>query len=293
MKGIRQSSGASDKVFNAFNITIMILVMLVTLYPFWYVIVCSFSSITHVTTSNFILWPDGIHLEAYQQIFRDNLVPTAYKNTLFITLTGTVLSMVLTILGAYVLSRRDLPGRKFLTIFVVLTMLFKGGLVPFYLQVQSVGLLESLWALVLPFLISTYNMIIMRNFFFSVPESLYESASLDGCRPTGYLLRILIPLSMPSIATITLFYAVSYWNSYFYGIIFLQNKTLWPMQTVLRQILMSSEFSTMLYDDGAQNLPSEVLKDAMIVITAMPIICVYPFLQKYFVKGIMVGSIKG
>lgn len=293
MNAIRQSGGAADKVFSALNIALMTLVVIVTLYPFWYVIVCSFSSITHVTTSRFILWPDGLHLDAYRQIFRDNMVPTAYKNTLVITLSGTVLSMVLTTLGAYVLSRRDLPGRKLLTVFVVLTMLFRGGLVPFYLTVQSVGLLESLWALVIPFLVSTYNMIILRNFFLGVPESLYESASLDGCRPTAYLLHILLPLSMPAIATITLFYAVSYWNAYFYGIIFLQDKTLWPMQTVLRQILMSSEFSTMLYDDGAQNLPSEVLKDAMIVITAIPIICVYPFLQKYFVKGVMVGSIKG
>ena len=293
MSTVRQSSGARDRIFDYVNIAIMIFVLIVTLYPFWYVIVCSFSSIQHVTTSSFILWPDGLHLEAYEQVFRNDLVPTAYRNTVFITFVGTALSMLLTILGAFVLSRRNLPGRKAMTLFVVFTMLFSGGLVPLYLQVRSLGLLNNLWALILPCALSTYNMIIMRNFFQGVPESLCESASLDGCSMTGYLLRILLPLSLPSIATITLFYAVSYWNAYFYSIIYLSNRELWPMQTVLRQILMTAQFSNMLYDDGSQNLPSEMLKDAMIVITAMPIICVYPFLQKYFVKGILVGSVKG
>ncbi len=293
MNAARRAQTSWDRAFHAFNMVLMLLIVLVTLYPFWYVIVCSFSSIQHVTSSTFILWPDGIHLEAYQQVFRDNLVPRAYQNTLFVTLTGTAFSMTLTTLGAFVLSRRNLPGRTFLTVFVVLTMLFSGGLVPFYLTVRNLKLLNSLWALILPTMVSTYNMIILRNFFLSVPESLFESASLDGCRLTGFLWRVLLPLSTPALATVTLFYAVNYWNAYFYSIIFLGDKTKWPIQAVLRQILMSNEFSTMMYDDGSQNLPSEMLKDAMIVVTAMPILCVYPFLQRFFVKGIMIGSVKG
>lgn len=293
MNRIGKHENWQDRIFNSITLCIMVIVLVITLYPFWYVIVCSLSSITHVTTSTFILWPDGIHLDAYRQVFRNNLIPTAYGNTIFITLVGTVLSMLMTTLGAFVLSRRDLPGRKSMTLFVVITMMFNGGLVPFYLVVRSLNLLNSLWSLILPCCISSYNMIILRNFFQSVPESLYESASLDGCSLTVYLLKILLPLSMPAMATITLFYAVGYWNAYFYSIIFISERVKWPMQTVLRQILMTTQSSTMLYDNGSQTMPSEMLKDAMIVITALPIICVYPFLQRFFVKGVMVGSIKG
>ncbi len=292
MSAIRQSGRLADRAFHTVNGIIMGVVVLVTLYPFWYVIVCSLSSITHVVTSTFILWPDGLHLDAYRQVFRNALIFTAYRNTVFITAVGTALSMALSILGAFVLSRRNIPGRKAMTLFVVLTMLFSGGLVPFYLTVNSLKLVNTIWALIIPSCISTYNMVILRNFFLSVPESLYESASIDGASLTAYLLKILLPLSTSAVATVTLFYAVSYWNAYFNSIIFIRDNTLWPIQTVLRQVLMTNEF-TMLYDDAAHNLPSEMLKDAMIVVCALPIICVYPFLQKYFVKGVMIGSLKG
>ena len=289
----RQIRHSSERAFDIINIVIMLLVVIVTLYPFWYVIVCSFSSITHVTNSVVIMWPDGIHLESYQQIFRNNLVPVAYGNTLFITVIGTLISMFLTTLGAFVLSRKEMPGHTVLTVFVVFTMLFHAGMVPFYLTIKSVGLLNRRWALILPFAISTYNLVIMRNFFQGVPNALYEAAELDGASYFGYFIRILLPISIPSVATITLFYAVSYWNAYFWSIILVTDRNLYPIQAILRQILMSNEFNTMLYDDASQSMPSEMLKDAMIVITAVPIICVYPFVQKYFVKGIMVGSLKG
>ena len=283
----------ADIAFNLCNTILMIFILICTLYPFWYVIVCSLSSISHVTNSVVLLWPDCIHLEAYKQVFRNNLVPTAYGNTILITLTGTALSMVLTAMSAFVLSRSELPGIRVMTLFAVFTMLFNAGLVPFYLQVRDLGLLNSRLSLILPFAISTYNTVILRNFFKSVPNELYEAASIDGSSYLRYFVRILLPLSLPSIATITLFYAVSYWNAYFYSIIFITDHKLYPIQAILRQILMSSEFNNLLYDDGTQNLPSEMLKCAMIAITALPIICVYPFLQRYFVKGIMVGSVKG
>ena len=289
----RQTHSKGDIVFHIFNTLLMILILICTLYPFWYVIVSSLSSISHVTNSLVLLWPDGLHWDSYQQVFRNNLVPVAYSNTMFVTLIGTAVSMLLTSLSAFVLSRKELPGNKVMTLFVVFTMLFNAGLVPFYLQVKNLHLLNSRWSLIWPFALSTYNTVILRNFFKSVPNALYEAASIDGSGYIGFFFRILLPLSMPSIATITLFYAVSYWNAYFYSILFITDRALYPIQAILRQILMSSEFNTLLYDDATQSMPSEMLKCAMIVITALPIICVYPFLQRYFVKGIMVGSLKG
>ena len=289
----RQVRTRADIIFNAFNTVFMVLILICTLYPFWYVVACSFSSISHVTNSVILLWPDGIHLEAYQQVFRNDLVPVAYGNTIFITVVGTIVSMILSSISAFVLSRSELPGQKAFTLFVVFTMLFNAGLVPFYLQVRDLGLLNSRMSLIWPFAISTYNTIILRNFFKSVPNTLYEAASIDGSSYFRYFLQILLPLSMPSLATITLFYAVSYWNGYFHSLIFITDRTLHPIQAILRQILMSSEFNNLLYDDGTQNLPSEMLKCAMIVVTALPIICIYPFMQRYFVKGVMVGAVKG
>lgn len=282
-----------DRAFNAVNALTMVLVLVVTLYPFWYVLVGSVSSIGHLVKNGFVLWPDGLHWDAYEQVFRNNLIPTAYRNTIIVTLGGTALSMVLSIMGAYALSLKKLPGRKGITMFFVFTMLFSGGLVPTYLVVSELGLIDSLWALILPGCVSTYNMVLLRNFFQSIPEDLYEAASIDGETMLGYMVKILLPLSGAAIATVTLFYAVGYWNDYFKSLIYIRDNQLWPMQTVLRQVLQTSQFNTMMYDDAAQTLAAETLKDAMIVISVLPILCVYPFVQRYFVKGVMVGSLKG
>lgn len=283
----------SDTVFDIINIILMILVIVVTLYPFWYVLVGSFSSVGHLVKNGFVLLPDGLHLDSYKQVFRNSLIPTAYRNTMIVTLSGTAISMTLTILGAYVLSIRELPGRKILTIFFVLTMLFSGGLVPTYLVVSKLHLIDSLWALILPTAISAYNMVLLRNFFQSVPGELYEAACIDGETMLGYLFHILLPLSKASIATIAMFYAVGYWNDYFKSLIYIRDSALWPMQTVLRQALQTAQFNTMMFEDAAQSLSTETLKYAMIVVSVLPILCVYPFVQKYFVKGVMVGSLKG
>lgn len=280
-------------LFDIANAAFMLLVIAVTLYPFWYVLVCSFSSMEHIVRSGFILWPDGLHLEAYRQVFRNNLVPTAYRNTLIIAIGGTCISMCLTTMGAYVLSIRKMPGRTFFTVYVVLTMLFSGGLIPTYLVVNNLGLVDTLWALILPGAVNTYNMVLMRNFFQAIPEDFREAAYLDGMGLGRYLVRIILPLSGASLATITLFYTVGYWNAYFGGIIYIRTRELLPMQTVLRQVLMTSQFNTMMYDDATQTLAPETLKNAMIVITVLPIICVYPYLQRYFIKGILTGSLKG
>lgn len=279
--------------FDVINVLIMVLVIVVTFYPFWYVFVGSFSSMGHLVKNGFVLWPDGFHFESYKQVFRNNLVPTAYRNTIFVTIVGTVLSMTSSILAAYVLSIRNLPGRSVLTAFIIVTMLIGGGLIPTYLLVSSLGLINSLWALILPGMINSYNVLLMRNFFQSVPDELYDAASVDGETLIGYLFHILLPLSKASIATFAMFYAVGYWNDYFKGIVYIRDSSLWPMQTVLRQILQTANFNTLMYDELIQDIPPETLKDAMIIISVVPILCVYPFVQKYFVKGVMIGSLKG
>lgn len=280
-------------LFDYINIVIMLLIALVTLYPFWYVFVASFSSMVHLIKNGFVLWPDGFHFDAYRQVFRNNLIPTAYRNTIIVTIGGTTISMILSIFGAYALSFRKLPGRGGLTFFFVFTMLFGGGLIPTYLVVSSLGLIDTLWALILPGAISTYNMVLLRNFFQSIPEEIYEAATIDGENIWGYLWHILLPLSGASIATISMFYAVGYWNAYFNAVIYIRTQELWPMQYLLRQVLQTSMYESIMYDNWVNTLPTEVLKDAMIVITVLPILIVYPFIQKYFVKGVMVGSLKG
>ena len=282
-----------DHAFDAVNFLIMLFVLVATLYPFWYVIVGSFSSMGHLIKNGFVLWPDGLNLDAYHLVFQNSLIPTAYRNTIIVTLGGTAVSMTLTILGAYVLSLRELPGRMPITFFFVFTMFFSGGLIPTYLVVSNLGMIDTLWVLFIPSAISTYNMVLMRNFFQSVPESLYEAAEIEGETMLGYMIHILLPLSGAAIATISLFYAVGYWNDYFKSIIYIRDNTLWPMQTVLRQILQTDLLNNEIYNDAKRTAASETLKYAMIVVTVLPILCVYPFVQKYFVKGVMVGSLKG
>ncbi len=288
-----KSSNIGDRIFDIFNIVLMALVFIATLYPFWYIAVASVSSIDHIIGNTFLLWPNGFHWDAYKQVFRNDLIPVAYCNTIFVTVVGTALSMTLSIIGAYVLSVRDLPGRTGLTFFVVFCMLFGGGMVPYYLVVSATGLINSIWSLIIPGCISSYNVILLRNFFQNVPQGLYEAAVIDGIRPTGYLFRILLPLSTAVIATVTLFYAVSYWNDYFTSILFIRDRTLWPVQRVLREALLTAEFNNMMYEDARQTQPPETIKNAMIVVAVLPILCVYPFIQKYFVKGVMIGSMKG
>ena len=197
----RQTHSKGDIVFHIFNTLLMILILICTLYPFWYVIVSSLSSISHVTNSVVLLWPDGLHWDSYQQVFRNNLVPVAYGNTLFVTLIGTAVSMLLTSLSAFVLSRKELPGNKVMTLFVVFTMLFNAGLVPFYLQVKNLHLLNSRWSLIWPFALSTYNTVILRNFFKSVPNALYEAASIDGATRMQQIISITIPGILPTVVT--------------------------------------------------------------------------------------------
>ena len=280
----------ADHAFNAVNYLIMTIVLIVTLYPFWYVTCGSVSSMAHLIKNGFILWPDGLHLDAYEQVFRNDLVPVAYRNTLIVTVGGTAVSMLLTILGGFALSLRKLPGRGVLTFFFVFTMMFGGGLVPTFLVVSSLGMIDTLWALIIPGAISTYNMILLRNFFQSVPESLYEAASIDGESLPGYVFHILLPPSGGAGDDYALLRR---------GLLerLFQQYHLHPQQPPLAHADRSApgaadradeQHDVRRREEGRRARNDEGRDDR-----GDPILCVYPFVQKYFVKGVMVGSLKG
>ena len=291
MKAYRKTPG--DYVFLGFNGLFLGFILLVTLYPFWYVTVGSISSVAHIYRQGMLIWPDQFSLDAYIYILRNPRIPRAFFNSVFITVVGTFISMTLTTMGSYVLSKPYLPGRKSLTLFVVITMLFSGGLIPFYLTIRALGLIDTIWAMIIPSAISTYNMIVMRNFLQAVPRSLEESAMVDGARHLRILLWVYMPLSMPVIATVTLFYAVGYWNSFLPAIYFLNKHTYQPIQVILREVLLQSRPEVLQFQDSASARLQENIKMSLVIITVFPIVVVYPFLQKYFVKGVLVGALKG
>jgi len=282
-----------DTLFTIVNTSILIMIAIITLYPFYYVLVASVSKIRYVSSGSILWFPKGFNIAAYKSVLRSPLLPETFMNTVFITLVGTSISLVFTIIGAFVLSRRVLPGKGIFTAIIVITMLFDGGLIPFYLTVNSLNLINTRWALIIPFCGSVYNMIVMRNFFMALPTALEESATIDGCGPLKTLLFIILPLSLPSIATISLMFAVGYWNTYFYGVLFINDNKLWPLQVLLREILVEDRMKELMVEESILNTPTETMKMAMIIISTLPILCLYPFLQRYFVKGMLMGSIKG
>ena len=291
---IKESAGYTS--FRIFNTIFMIIISIVMLYPMVYVVFASFSeSNALLMNEGLLLWPIKPNLRSYMKVIENPMVWSGYKNTLIVLVGGTALNLVMTILAAYVLSRKNLAGSKLMTIFVVFTMYFSGGMIPMYLNVRSFGLDDSLWALIIPGAMSAYNMIILLTAFASIPDSLEESATLDGANPFTTLVKIIVPLSGSSIAVILLYYAVGHWNSWFNAMIFLRDRAKYPLQLVLREILVQNDVSAMMDNaivDGEGSI-AETIKYAVIVVSTVPILAVYPFLQKYFVKGVMVGAVKG
>lgn len=281
-----------NRIFDFVNHAILLLIALACLIPFINVIASSFATTEEMVAKDFILFPTTFSLSAYEYIFS---TPTIFKSmtvSILVTLVGTFVSMVLTAFMAYSLSRRYLTGRRAINFLVVFTMLFSGGMIPTYLVVKSLGLIDSYWSLILPIAINAFNLIIMRNFFSAIPDSLEESAKVDGCNDLMIFFKIMLPLSLPSIATISLFYAVAYWNQYTNAILYLTDSNKWPVQVLLRQIVIVS--SGMQADSSAVDVvpPAQTVKMAVITVATVPMLIVYPFLQKYFVKGAMVGSVK-
>lgn len=269
---------------------------LVTLFPLYYVAVMSVTPIEEVLRNGgFVLWPNQLTLDAYYYIFQSNRIPDALKITIIVTALGTFCNLLITSLLAYPLSKKYLPGRNAVLVCIVFTMLFSGGLIPLYLVVSATGLLNSIWALIIPGLVSTFNMLIMKTYFENLPAEVEEAAKVDGCSDVQILWRIVLPLSMPIVATLGLFYGVNHWNAYFGGIMYLTDKSLMPIQVVLRNMIVTPSVSQELGINvqELQQLPPETIKMATVIVATMPILIIYPFLQRYFVKGMLLGSIKG
>lgn len=289
---------AGEKAFNVFNIIFMVVMMFVMFYPMWHVLCASFSDARLLSAhTGVLLWPEGYSVTAYKLMMKNPMILRGYGNTLFILVFGLLLNMVMTCLAAYVLSRRNVMLNRVITIFIVFTMYFNGGLIPTYLNIKSLGLMDSLWAVIVPGAISTYNMIVLRTGFASVPESLEESAKIDGASSLRILWQIILPLSKATVAVICLYYAVAHWNSWFSAMLYLNERELFPLQLILREILIQNDTSSMVtaMDVGAgdSSFVSETVKYAVIIVSVVPILCVYPFIQKYFTKGVMVGAVKG
>lgn len=282
------------RIFAAVNFTLLAIIALVTVLPFIHVVAGSFTTSAEMAANKFVLIPKVWSLDAYRFIFSTSTIFKAMGVSVGVTLVGTLFSMFVTALMAYGLSRKDLDGRTAINFMVVFTMLFHGGMIPTFLVVKDLGLIDSYWALILPSAISAFNMIILKNFFQNIPEGLEESAKIDGCTDFGILFRIVLPLSMPAIATISLFYAVTYWNTYMTAILYLDDSAKWPIQVLLRQIVVLAsgmDYSSTL--DAAVPPPDQTIKMAVIVVATLPILMLYPFLQKHFAKGAMLGSMKG
>jgi putative aldouronate transport system permease protein len=288
----------AERTFDVFNILFMCVMMFIMFYPMWHVVCASFSNARELSArTGILLWPKGYSLSAYKLMMKNPMILKGYGNTLFILGFGLAINMFMTSLAAYVLSRRNVLLNKPLTIIIVFTMYFSGGLIPTYLNIIQLGLEDSLWAVIVPGAISTYNMIVLRTGFASVPESLEESAKIDGASNLRILWQIILPLSMATFAVVCLYYAVAHWNAWFNAMLYLTTRDKYPIQLILREILINNDTTSMVnaMDVGAgdSSFVSETVKYAVIIVSVVPILCVYPFIQKYFTKGVMVGAVKG
>ena len=284
-----------ERLFQVLILVLMVAVALVMLLPVWHVLMYSLSRADLALGGGLFLWPRGFSLNAYRVVLRDALIGGAYLNTIFVTVMGTFVNLVMTFLAAYPLSNRNLRWRKPIQYMIFFTMLFSGGLVPTYLLVRSLGLLDSLWSLIIPSAVSAYNIFVMRNFIESLPDSLPESARIDGASELTILLRIVVPLSKSAMAVLGLMYAVGHWNAWFNCIIYIKTTARYTLQPILRQILFTLGSTSYFGFDPEMSASamSELVSMAVVVVATLPIIMVYPFLQKYFIKGVMLGAVKG
>lgn len=293
---IRLSSG--DRIFNFINMTLLSIVMLIVLYPLIYILSASFSNSNAVMAGRVWLFPVEPTLAGYEAVFKNPKIPRSFLNTIYLTVFGTMVNIAMTVMLAYPLSRKTLFGRGAITGFITFTMLFSGGLIPSFLLIKGLNLYNTYWALILPGAVSVYNVIVARTFFQSnIPDDLYEAASLDGCSDIYFMWKIVLPLSAPIIAVLTMFYAVGHWNSYFSAMIYLQDSKKFTLQVVLRNILIANQIDNdMMKDVDAmqkQEGLAQLLKYSLIVVASVPMLALYPFIQKHFVKGVMIGALKG
>lgn len=293
-RGIKKSKG--EKIFNMLNIMLMIFLVFIMLYPFWHILMYSISDQKYAATGGFFFWPRHFNLDTYKFVFSNKSIYSGFKVSFIVTFVGTVLSVFFTATTAYPLSKKHLKGKTFFTFMIFFTMLFGGGLIPTFVLIKGLKLYNHLPALFLPGMISAWNFFIMRNFFAALPDSLEESAKIDGASDIQIFFKIVLPLSKAVLATVALFVAVGYWNDFFSSVIYIKDKDKWSLQAVLRQLIgqtstAMSQAGVSVAEETAVSSQSFVM--ATIIIVTTPIVIIYPFLQKYFVKGVMVGSIKG
>lgn len=281
--------------FSVINTIIMIGVIFVTLFPFIYIISVSTSETSYVIANKVTFYPIGFNLDAYFKVANQPIFWTVYKNSIVYTVLGTIVSLFMTVICAYPLSKKYIPGIKLVTAFIVFTMFFNGGIIPTYMLVKGLGMRNSIASIILTPAINTWNLLVMRTFFQGIPESLEEAARVDGLNPIQTMLKIVLPLSKSILATIGLFYAVSLWNSWFPALIYLDETRKYPVSLFLRNILMGADMAArngIIVDESSQDVIPTTLRMASIVLTTLPILCIYPFVQRYFVKGMLIGAIK-
>lgn len=292
----------NDIIFDTSIFIILTVILIIVAYPLYFIIISSFSSPDKVASGQVIFYPKGFTLNGYKEVFKNSQVITGFVNSLIYTTVGTIVNLLLTIPTAYALSRKKFQGKKFVTIFYMITMFISGGMIPTYLVVQKMGLLDSMWSLILPGAISVYNMIVARTFFQqNISEELYEAAELDGCGHGKFFFSIALPLSKAIIAIMVLYYGVGHWNSYFSALLYMQTESKYPLQLVLRSILVQNEAQlNQVITSAAQQEAilarretTELMKYSLIIISSIPVLVLYPFIQKHFTKGVMLGSVKG
>lgn len=297
LKSIRRQVTGKDLAFNIVLYAICIIILLIVVYPLYFIVIASFSNPTEVANGKVWLWPSQFTVDGYKEILRHAEIWVGYRNTIFYTVAGTLIGLAVNIPAAYALSRRDLVGRKVITFYFIFTMFFNGGLIPTYFTIRDFGLYNSFWVMVLPFSVVVYHIIIARTFFdSSLPQGLLDAAQIDGCSNLRFFFQIALPLSKAVLAVIALYTAVAQWNAYFNALVYIKDDGLKPLQLIIRNILILKQ-SIAGTGDGlaaqeARRL-SELMKYAVIIVTTVPIMCVYPFVQKYFSKGVMIGAIKG
>ncbi|HJC23509.1 MAG TPA: carbohydrate ABC transporter permease [Candidatus Eisenbergiella merdavium] len=288
---------AGDRAFDVINTLLLVFIFLIILYPLYYVLIASFSDPNLVLTGKIFLLPKGFQLESYKKVFENSEVMNGYLHTILYATVGTCINLAVTLTAGYALSRKDLRGRKIFSLFFIFTMFFSGGTVPTYMVVRNLNLLNTFWAMVLPNAMSVWNLILCRNFFEgNIPIELLEVSQIDGCRNDYFFIKIVLPLSRALIAVMVLFYAVGHWNAYMQPLLYLSDRSRYPLQLVLKNILISSQPDASLAgmtDRAELYKQTEMLKYALVVVSSVPMIVLYPFVQKYFVQGVMVGSVKG
>ena len=296
-KSNKISLSKADRLFDIINYAILTLVLLIVAYPLYFIVIASVSDPIAVYAGKVVFWPQSFTWEGYDRILEYDQFFTGYRNTVIYTLVGTAVNVIITIPGAYALSRKDLVGRNTMMMLITFTMIFNGGLIPSYLLIMEMKLYNTMWALILPVAVSSWNLIVARTFFQqTIPDELLEAAVLDGCSNAQFFVRVVLPLSKSIIAVMVLFYAVSHWNSYFNALIYLKTPTKYPLQLVLRSILFENSMGDMVEDAStlaAQQRMGDLIKYGVIMAFSLPLLILYPFLQRYFIQGVMIGAVKG